>query len=132
MRSVLRDFWSGGQVERLMARARALFESSVRAGVPHFVASVFSLQGVAYLAQLAIARHTGPSDFAVIRTVEAVLSLVLVLASVTTAQQVPQPMVRTSNFIEVGNDVFMHIMASADIRYKTVHKYPTKSFLTQC
>jgi len=49
--------------------------------------------------------------------------LMLVLASVTTAQQVPQPMVRTGNFIEVGNDVFMHIIASADIRYKTVHNY---------
>jgi hypothetical protein len=49
--------------------------------------------------------------------------LVLMLASVTTAQQVPQPIVRTGNFIEVGNDVFMHIMASADIRYKTVHNY---------
>jgi len=45
----------------------------------------------------------------------------LVVAAVATAQQVPQPMVRTGNFIEVGNDVFMHIIASADIRYKTVH-----------
>src|SRR6266568_6347806 len=34
--------------------------------------------------------------------------------------QVPQPMVRLGNFIEVGNDVFMHIMAAADIRYMTV------------
>ena len=49
--------------------------------------------------------------------------LVLVMVSMTTAQQVPQPVVRTGNFIEVGNDVFMHIMASADIRYKTVHNY---------
>ena len=49
--------------------------------------------------------------------------LILVVASMATAQQVPQPVVRTGNFIEVGNDVFMHIMASADIRYKTVHNY---------
>jgi hypothetical protein len=40
-----------------------------------------------------------------------------------TAQQAPQPVVRLSNFIEVGNDVFMHILASSDIRYKTVHNY---------
>jgi len=31
--------------------------------------------------------------------------------------------VRLGNFIEVGNDVFMHIIASADIRYKTVTNY---------
>ena len=28
--------------------------------------------------------------------------------------------VRLGNFIEVGNDVFMHIIATADMRYKTV------------
>src|SRR5882724_8580248 len=47
--------------------------------------------------------------------------LVFAVASLATAQQGPQPMVRLVNWIEVGNDVFMHIMASADIRYKTVH-----------
>src|SRR5438034_11847319 len=47
--------------------------------------------------------------------------LVLMVASLASAQQVPQPMVRLGNFIEVGNDVFMHIMAAADIRYQTVH-----------
>jgi len=46
--------------------------------------------------------------------------LVLAAASLATAQQVPQPMVRLGNFIEVGNDVFMHIIAAADIRYLTV------------
>jgi hypothetical protein len=46
--------------------------------------------------------------------------LVLAAASLAGAQQMPQPMVRLGDFIEVGNDVFMHIMASVDIRYKTV------------
>ena len=46
--------------------------------------------------------------------------LVLAAASLAGAQQMPQPMVRLGDFIEVGNDVFMHIMASADIRYKTI------------
>src|SRR5215831_4228844 len=31
----------------------------------------------------------------------------------------PQPVVRLGNFIEVGNDVWMHIIATADIRYST-------------
>jgi hypothetical protein len=46
--------------------------------------------------------------------------LVLAPVSLAGAQQMPQPMVRLGDFIEVGNDVFMHIMASVDIRYKTV------------
>jgi hypothetical protein len=46
--------------------------------------------------------------------------LVLAAASLAGAQQMPQPMVRLGDFIEVGNDVFMHIMASTDIRYKTI------------
>ena len=49
--------------------------------------------------------------------------LVLAVASVANAQQAPQPVVRLSNFTEVGNDVFMHIMASADIRYRTTTNY---------
>ena len=47
----------------------------------------------------------------------------LAVASLATAQQVPQPMVRLGDFIEVGNDVFMHIMAAADIRYKTTENW---------
>jgi hypothetical protein len=49
--------------------------------------------------------------------------LVLAVVAVVTAQQVPQPVVRLGEFFEVGNDVFMHIIASADIRYKTVENY---------
>jgi hypothetical protein len=49
--------------------------------------------------------------------------VMLGVASLATAQQVPQPMVRLGNFIEVGNDVFMHIMAQADIRYRTTENY---------
>jgi len=72
---------AGSLLKRLAARARAVVRSSIEAGVPHLIASVFSVQGVSYLAQLAIARRTGPGDFAIVRTVEAVLSTVLVLAS---------------------------------------------------
>ena len=49
--------------------------------------------------------------------------LVLAVASLAAAQQVPQPVVRLGNWIEVGNDVFMHIIGAADIRYRTVHNY---------
>src|SRR6266508_3936638 len=49
--------------------------------------------------------------------------VMLGVVSLATAQQVPQPMVRLGNFIEVGNDVFMHIIAAADIRYKTVENF---------
>jgi len=46
--------------------------------------------------------------------------LVLVVASLATAQQVPQPVVRLGNYIEVGNDVFMHIIATINAYYTTV------------
>src|SRR5919197_6320556 len=52
--------------------------------------------------------------------------LMLAIASLAAAQgtlQVPsgaaQPAVRFGNFIEVGNDVLMHIIASGDFRYQT-------------
>ncbi len=45
------------------------------------------------------------------------------VAALAAAQQAPQPVVRLGNFIEVGNDVFMHIIGAADIRYKTVENY---------
>jgi hypothetical protein len=49
--------------------------------------------------------------------------IVLTVAALAAAQQTMQPMVRVGNFIEVGSDVFMHIIASADIRYRTVHNW---------
>src|ERR671936_751774 len=56
--------------------------------------------------------------------------LVLALASLAAAQgtlQVPsgtpQPAVRLGNFIEVGNDVFMHIIAGGDFRYQTTTNF---------
>ena len=46
--------------------------------------------------------------------------LLLVGVSPAVAQQTPQPVVRLGNFIEVGNDVWMHIIATTDARYKTI------------
>jgi hypothetical protein len=46
-------------------------------------------------------------------------TLLLVVVSLASAQQTLQPVVRLGNFIEVGNDVWMHIIATADTRYVT-------------
>src|SRR5262245_25098621 len=44
----------------------------------------------------------------------------LAVVSIAGAQQELQPVVRLGNFMEVGNDVFMHIIATIDTRYTTV------------
>jgi hypothetical protein len=49
--------------------------------------------------------------------------LLLGVVSLAAASQVPQPVVRLGNFTEVANDVFMHIIGVADIRYKTIGNY---------
>src|SRR5215470_5314166 len=60
--------------------------------------------------------------------------LMLALASVAAAQgtlQVPGgaavPAVRFGNFIEVGNDVLMHIIATTDFRYNTTTNFDFES-----
>ena len=47
-------------------------------------------------------------------------ALLLAMVSLAAAQQTLQPVVRLGNYIEVGNDLFMHIIATTDIRYMTV------------
>lgn len=49
--------------------------------------------------------------------------IVLAVAAMAAAQQTLQPVVRLGNFLEVGNDVFMHIIATADMRYRTVQNW---------
>ena len=44
----------------------------------------------------------------------------LAVVSTAVAQQALQPVYRLGNYIEVGNDLFMHIIATTDIRYNTV------------
>src|SRR5262247_2741179 len=46
--------------------------------------------------------------------------IILAVASLAAAQQALQPVYRLGNFLEVGNDVFMHFIATSDIRYQTV------------
>src|SRR4030095_12164289 len=59
-----------------------------------------------------------------------VCALMLAVASLAAAQgtlQVPsgaaQPAVRFGNFIEIGNDVLMHIIATTDFRYNTTTNF---------
>src|SRR5512145_141415 len=52
-------------------------------------------------------------------TLVGALLLVMVSLAAAQQQQTLQPVVRLGNFIEVGNDVFMHIIATMDARYKT-------------
>src|SRR5262245_18512132 len=56
--------------------------------------------------------------------------LMLAVASLAAAQGTlqipsgtPQPTVRVGNFIEVGNDVFVHIIATGDFRYGTTTNF---------
>src|ERR1044071_9948243 len=60
--------------------------------------------------------------------------LVLAVVSLASAQgtlQVPsgasQPAIRFGNFIEIGNDVLMHIIATNDFRYNTTHNFDFES-----
>jgi hypothetical protein len=45
--------------------------------------------------------------------------IVLSVTTLATAQQTVQPAMRLGNFLEVGNDVFMKIIATGEIRYNT-------------
>ena len=47
--------------------------------------------------------------------------LLLAVMSIATAQQTPQPVTRLGNYFEVGNEVFMHLIATSNIYYTTVH-----------
>src|SRR5262249_50424093 len=46
--------------------------------------------------------------------------LLLAVVSIAGAQQALQPVYRLGNFIEVGNDVFMHLIATVEARIVTV------------
>jgi O-antigen/teichoic acid export membrane protein len=60
---------------------KSALQTGGRVGVVHYVAAIVSVQGVAYLTQFMIARVVGPEDFAVVRTVEATLNVLVVAAS---------------------------------------------------
>ena len=59
------------------------------------------------------------------RSMQVVLACLMTLAvvSVAVAQQPATPVVRIGDWVEVGNEVFMNIIASTDIRYRTTKNY---------
>jgi hypothetical protein len=48
-------------------------------------------------------------------------AVIAVLVSVATAQQKPEPVIRLGDWVEIGNEVFMNIIASGDFRFNTSH-----------
>jgi len=63
------------------ARLSLVLGAGRRTGVLHYVAAVCSVQGLAYITQLILARLVSPVDFAVVRTVESTLNVLLIAAS---------------------------------------------------
>ena len=48
-----------------------------------------------------------------------VCAVVLVMATVAMAQQKPEPVIRLGDWVEIGNEAFMNIIASGDMRFNT-------------
>ncbi|HEY7493583.1 MAG TPA: hypothetical protein VIH59_21045, partial [Candidatus Tectomicrobia bacterium] len=52
-----------------------------------------------------------------------VAAMVLAVVSLAAAQQAPQVVARVGNYIEVAPDVFMHIIATGDVRWRMGSNY---------
>jgi hypothetical protein len=52
--------------------------------------------------------------------------MVLAIGAVAGAQA-PTPVTRVGDWVEIGNEAFMNIIASTDIRYRTTHNYDFES-----
>src|SRR5215467_15738892 len=57
----------------------------------------------------------------------AVASLAAAQGTLQVPSGTPQPAMRFGNFIEVGNDVLMHIIATTDFRYNTTTNFDFES-----
>ncbi len=65
-----------------IGRASGAAQAARNAGTLHYIVAIFAVQGLSYLTQFTIAKVAGPADFAVVRTVEATLNVLLVVASI--------------------------------------------------
>jgi hypothetical protein len=45
------------------------------------------------------------------------------MTSLAAAQQVPQQVIRIGDWVEIGNEAFMNLIGTADLRYRTVSNY---------
>jgi O-antigen/teichoic acid export membrane protein len=68
-------------IRRSIGKATALARVASNAGTLHYIVAIFAVQGLSYATQFTIAKVAGPADFAVVRTVEATLNVLLVVAS---------------------------------------------------
>ena len=50
-----------------------------------------------------------------------VCAAVLAVAPIAMAQQKPEPVIRIGDWVEIGNEVFMNIIAAGDIRHNNSH-----------
>ena len=53
----------------------------------------------------------------------AVVSLTAAQGTLQVPSGSPQPVIRFGNFLEIGNDVLMHIIATTDFRYNTTTNF---------
>jgi O-antigen/teichoic acid export membrane protein len=86
-----------------LQKASAQGLTAVRSGLPFLIVSIFFVQGLAYISQLVLATFLGPADFGIVRTVEAYLSIALIVGTagmnslaVTTIAEAGDPAVRAS------------------------------------
>jgi hypothetical protein len=49
--------------------------------------------------------------------------MVLLAVSLAGAQQVPQQVIRLGDWVEMGNEAFMNLIGTIDLRYRTVRNY---------
>lgn len=70
-----------GALAPVLPRVAGAVRSAYQSGVLHMTAALLAAQGASYLTQLVVARVAPPAVFAVVRSVEAVLSVALVVAS---------------------------------------------------
>jgi len=65
----------------VVVRTGALSAHAYQTGLPHLILSFISVQGLAYVAQIVLARLLPPAEFGVVRSVEAVLQVLILVGS---------------------------------------------------
>ena len=62
---------------------------ATRMGLPHLLASLFFVQGLAYLSQLVIASLMRPADFGIARSTEVALSILTLIGGIGMWERIP-------------------------------------------
>ena len=56
-----------------------------------------------------------------------ICAAVLAVAPIAMAQQKPEPVIRLGDWLEIGNEVFMNIIAAGDIRHNNSYEMDFES-----